>query len=66
MVNDRPNVAEGAKYSIKQAAEKLGISRSTLYRYVEKCLIKPVYNVCNNRPMIYGSEILRLWGAELR
>ena len=53
-----------AKYNVTQAAGLLGISRKTLNRYTKDGKIKAVINKCNNRPMYYGREIIRLWGAE--
>ena len=64
MVSDRPNVLARAKYTVKETANILGISRKTLWRYTCDLKIRPVVNQCNNRRMYYGSEIMALWGAE--
>ena len=64
MVNEKPHVGLQAKYNVTQAAQSLGISRKTLTRYTKDGKIKAVINKCNNRPMYYGREIIRLWGAE--
>ena len=64
MVNEKPHAVMQAKYNVTQAAGLLGISRKTLNRYTKDGKIKAGINKCNNRPMYYGREIIRLWGAE--
>lgn len=64
MVNEKPHVSMQSKYNVTQAAELLGISRRTLNRYTNDGKIKSITNICNNRRMYYGKDIIKLWGAE--
>lgn len=63
MVNNAPDVIPKGRYTIKEAASKLGVSITTVYRYVENeiisCMIRP-----NGQKVILGSEITRFWGGE--
>lgn len=63
MVNNAPDVMPKGRYTIKEAASKLGVSITTVYRYVENeiisCMIRP-----NGQKVILGSEITRFWGGE--
>lgn len=63
MVNNTPDVMPKGRYTIKEAASKLGVSITTVYRYVENeiisCMIRP-----NGQKVILGSEITRFWGGE--
>lgn len=63
MVNSSPDVMPKARYTIKEAAAKLGVSITTVYRYVESkiisCMVRP-----NGQRVILGSEIIRFWGGE--
>lgn len=63
MINCSPDVMPKGRYTIKEAASKLGISITTVYRYVESkiisCMIRP-----NGQRVILGSEIIRFWGGE--
>lgn len=63
MVNDVPNVMPKGRYTVKEAAQKLGVSITTVYRYIENkvisCMVRP-----NGQRVILGSEITRFWGGE--
>ncbi len=63
MVNNAPDVTPKGRYTVKEAATKLGISITTVYRYMENkvisCMIRP-----NGQRVILGSEIMRFWGGE--
>ena len=63
MVNNAPDVTPKGRYTVKEAATKLGVSITTVYRYMENkvisCMIRP-----NGQRVILGSEIMRFWGGE--
>lgn len=63
MTNNSPDVMPKGRYSIKEAASKLDISITTVYRYIESkiitCMVRP-----NGQRVILGSEIIRFWGGE--
>lgn len=63
MVNSCPDVTPKGRYTIKEAASKLEVSATTIYRYIKSemisCLVRP-----NGQRIILGSEITRFWGGE--
>lgn len=63
MINSNPDVIPKGRYSIKEAALKLNVSVTTLYRYINNntisCLMRS-----NGQRVILGSEITRFWGGE--
>ena len=63
MTNDIPDVKPKGGYSIKETAEKLGISVTTVYRYIKSGFLKNSIRQ-NGRIIIAGSEITRFWGGE--
>lgn len=64
MTTEMPNVAKTGKYSVQQTAEKLGVSRQTIYEHSEQGLIKYKYRQ-NGRRVYLGSEIIRYWNETL-
>nr|DAW60314.1 MAG TPA: helix-turn-helix domain protein [Caudoviricetes sp.] len=65
MTSTEPQVSLTGRYSPTHAAEILEISRSTLYRYIDDGKLKCKVRRSNNRQVIEGREILRLWKAEI-
>lgn len=65
MVNEIPNIPKKARFSVKETAEILRISKTSLYRYVKDGLIKADVRLCNNRIFFTGGEIIKFWGSEL-
>lgn len=47
------------KLSFEEVAEKLGVTRQTIYRYIEKKLLRPM-KAFNNRVYFNRAEVLRL------
>lgn len=65
LVNECPDVRDFARYSMQQAAGLLGVSRSTIYRWMESGEIE-VETVLNKKRMkaktyIYGSSLKKAW-----
>lgn len=65
MVKEVPDVPRKAKFSIKETASILGISRTSLYRYIKEKYIFAKVRPCNGRQYFTGAEIIRFWGVEL-
>lgn len=61
MVYAEPKVAPGDMYSIKDTCKLLGISRSTLTRYIKDGRIKAKTHKGTSRTLITGFEIVRFW-----
>ena len=62
---EKPKVIEDARYSVREVTQMLGISRSSLYRYTEKGVIKCGRRRTNGRPFYTGRSVLQLWMAVL-
>ena len=60
---EKPKVIEDARYSVREVTQMLGISRSTLYRYTEKGIVKCGRRRTNGRPFYTGKSVLKLWLA---
>lgn len=63
MINEPPDVKPKGRYTIKETAEKLQISVTTIYRYIKGGFINSVVRP-NGKVAITGSEITRFWGGE--
>lgn len=59
-----PKVDKDGRYSAKEAANLLGVSRSTLARSVKAGKIKCGIRRSNGRRFYLGMEIVRYWRAE--
>lgn len=63
MTNQKPSVYPNGRYSIKETAQVLDISTSSIYRYIRDGII-PICMRRNGRPCIEGKEITRFWGGD--
>ena len=63
MINEPPDVKPKCRYTIKETAEKLQVSVTTIYRYIKGGFINSVVRP-NGKVAIAGSEITRFWGGE--
>ncbi len=61
MVTAEPNAKFNGRYSLEQTCELLGISRRSLYRYIERGSIIYGIRVSTGKKFILGNEILRFW-----
>lgn len=57
----RPDVKINARYSVKEAAEILGIHRNTLHNHTIRGNIRAIYSRSTCWPKYTGAEILRFW-----
>lgn len=62
MTSDRPQVINDSRYSVKTAATKLGVSRSTIYRAALLGYI-PFVLGRNGRKVFYGRDLVAFWSA---
>ena len=65
MVNEMPDIPKKAKFSVKETAKILNVSKTSLYRYIKDGFIKANVRMFNNRIYFTGGEIMRFWGSEL-
>lgn len=67
MVNEEPKVSPTARFSISEAAEILGVHRSTLRRHtnVGPTGISCSYRKSNGRKFYTGLDIIRFWRASV-
>ena len=63
MTSTRPDVESKGLYSLADAAKKLEISKTTLYRYTQKKIASAIIMKRNNRMYFTGEELVRIWGA---
>lgn len=61
---DEPNVKPGSRYSVKAAAELLGLHRNTIHKYIASGFLRAEYGV-NGWPRVTGAEILRFWKYQI-
>lgn len=64
MIQTVPQVAETGLYNISDAARALGITRKTMRKYADGGFIAFHVRRVNNRRVITGKEILRLWRGQ--
>lgn len=65
MVAEKPNVNAAARYSLKEAAKLLKLSRTTLWRYINHGKVRFGVRECNGAKYITGFEILRIWTKDV-
>lgn len=63
MTSTKPDVVPKGLYSLADAAKKLGISKTTLYRYARDKIASAIIMKRNNRMYFTGDELIRIWGA---
>jgi predicted site-specific integrase-resolvase len=61
MTPNRPDVIHTSRFSITETAQKLGVDRRTIYRWIDDKKIAVKYRKSNNRPYITGLEIVKVW-----
>ena len=61
MRNPNPQIDPSGTYTTCQAAELLGISRNTLWKYTKLKLVRYRISSISNRRVFSGAELLRLW-----
>ncbi len=63
MTNKQPDVYPNGRYTPKETAKLLGISVSTIYRYIKANAIKAMVRPSGGL-VFTGKEITRFWGGE--
>ena len=58
-------IAPTAQYTTTEACSFLGVHRTTLYRYVQRGVLRCSYRRGNGRPFFKGSELIRFANATL-
>lgn len=61
MTKIRPDVPPAARFNVSETARLLGISRTSVYRYVEWGLLKPMANEFIGRIAFTGKNIMDCW-----
>ena len=61
MTSIQPDIPDAGRYSVKQTASILGVSRDTIYDACSKGRIKFGTLKFNSRRFITGAEIKRVW-----
>lgn len=61
MVNVCPNIEPEGRYNMVESARILGISRSTLYRYMVDGKVKFGIRKVNGSKYITGLQIVQIW-----
>lgn len=61
MIIEKPKVSPSGRYTLLQAAKALELSKSTIYRMIGGGKIKATHRQSDNKQVIAGTEILRVW-----
>lgn len=64
MVTTCPNIAVDERFNLTETARILGISRSSLYRYITDGNIKFGIRKINGSKFVTGGEIIRIWKSQ--
>jgi DNA-binding transcriptional MerR regulator len=65
MVAEKPEIPTTGRYSVKETCRILGIHRNTLLEYTKRGLITAGVRRATFRKFYTGSEILKLWTAQV-
>lgn len=65
MTVTEPDVIETGRYSSKEACEKLGISKPTLWAHTNSGKIRFGIRKSNGRKFYTGADIKKYWKAQL-
>lgn len=60
----RPRAASRGRYTISETARLLGVSRMTVYRWLEEGSLRASIQRKTLRKYISGAEILRVWDSD--
>lgn len=63
MVNEPPKVVPNGRYSPREAASILGISVTSVYRYMKNNVLKAMIRPTGGF-VVTGRELTRFWGGE--
>lgn len=67
MITTRPDIVPGGRYSQADAARALGVHRNTIRRWTYDGVLKMrMRRAPSTRPFYLGSDLLALWGDEIR
>lgn len=61
MILEQPKVSPSGRYSLKQTASALEISRPTVYRMIAAGKLKTKRRESDNKQIVTGTEIIRIW-----
>ncbi|MCC8037767.1 MAG: helix-turn-helix domain-containing protein [Bacteroidales bacterium] len=56
-----PDVADTARFTAKEAADLLGVDRSTIHRWTRERRLKKHYGRYSTRPYYEGKDIRDCW-----
>ena len=65
MTNEEPKVADAGRYTMTETCKLLGIHRNTLRRWLQAGKMKVKFRRIDNRKVIEGSEIKKVWRIAL-
>lgn len=65
MICTEPRVSPAGRYSITDTCKALNIHRNTLRKYTDEGKIKCGFRRATSRKFYLGSEIIKLWKAQL-
>lgn len=65
MSTTEPKVSDKGRYTMTETCKALGVHRNTLRRWLEAGKIKYKFRRIDNRKVIEGSEIKRVWRVAL-
>ena len=65
MTKEQPQVSATGKYELREAAQALDVSTSTLTKWAAAGKINYGIKKINGRRFFFGSEIIRAWRATI-
>lgn len=63
MIKTIPNIIPAARYELREAAEALGVDKSSIQRWTKDGRLTCGIKKSNNRKFWLGSELIRFWKA---